>query len=72
MLGCLRYSLMHTQAQALKNSAQKLTNRTLAVHERVDSRIWCWQIVNPSLLRLLSTNILVYYGLVLNWNMKSI
>jgi len=39
MLGCLRYGLMHTQAQALKNSAQEWKNRTLAVHERVDTRI---------------------------------
>ena len=30
MLGCLRYGLMHTQAQALKNSAQEWKNRTLA------------------------------------------
>ena len=31
-----------------------------------------WQVVNPSLLRLLSTNLLVYYRLALNYNMKGV
>jgi len=48
------------------------TNRTLAVHERVDSRIQYWQVVNRQLLRVLSTDSCVYYRLALKYNKQRV